>query len=482
MPHPITEIPNKLADRLKDAKGETILYCDYYYFVLFIDEYAEFWLNGNHLLERKNRGEIPYYVMNFLETNCPKFINFYKNGQYNENSTVTWKENHYYPQNIPEIGNAYSAMIYKIATEKDYDRNRRVIHLHEDWGKGGWAEFETIGEKEVEAFLTLTIFSDTHKKIKFVEQLDCYSHRTTENENIFEGEDLSKHFKSEDLEAVRELADILKFHSLGHKDSRKHSNTIIGAVIGDVIGSVFEWNNIKTTDFNLFNLKCDYTDDTVLTIAVTDCILNKKDFAKTIWEYGRTYRGRGYGGSFRKWLQEDNLKPYGSFGNGSAMRASAVGFAYNDIDTVLEVAKQTAEVTHNHPEGIKGAQATATAIFLARQGKTKQEIKDYITKTFNYNLDFTLDEIRPTYKFDVTCQDSVPQAIVAFLESSDFESAIRLAISIGGDSDTIACITGGIASAYYKEIPTEIIDFVVDKLPSEYIEIMNKFDEQYDRK
>lgn len=261
-----------------------------------------------------------------------------------------------------------------------------------------------------------------------------------------------------------------------------NSNTIIGAVIGDVIGSVFEWNNIKTTDFDLFNPKCDFTDDTVLTIAVADCILNKKDFAKTIWEYGRKYRGRGYGGSFRKWLQEDNLKPYGSFGNGSAMRASAVGFAFNDIETVMEVAKQSAEVTHNHPEGIKGARATATSIFLARQGKSKQEIKDYISRTFKYNLDFTLDEIRPTYKFDVTCQGSVPQAIVAFLESSDFESAIRLAISIGGDSDTIACVTGGIASAFYKQIPTEIMDFVVDKLPSEYIEIMNKFDEKYDRK
>jgi ADP-ribosylglycohydrolase len=266
------------------------------------------------------------------------------------------------------------------------------------------------------------------------------------------------------------------------KPMKSNSNTIIGAVIGDVIGSVFEWNNIKTTDFDLFNPKCDFTDDTVLTIAVADCILNKKDFAKTIWEFGRKYRGRGYGGSFRNWLQEDNLKPYGSFGNGSAMRASAVGFALNDIETVMEVAKQSAEVTHNHPEGIKGAQATATAIFLARQGKSKQEIKDYISRTFKYNLDFTLDEIRPTYKFDVTCQGSVPQAIVAFLESSDFESAIRLAISIGGDSDTIASITGGIASAFYKQIPTEIMDFVVDKLPSEYVEIMNKFDDKYDRK
>ncbi|MFN5790974.1 MAG: ADP-ribosylglycohydrolase family protein, partial [Bacteroidota bacterium] len=184
-----------------------------------------------------------------------------------------------------------------------------------------------------------------------------------------------------------------------------------------------------------------------------------------------------YGGSFYLWLKEDNLEPYGSYGNGSAMRASAVGFAFNDLETVMEVAKQSAEVSHNHPEGIKGAQATATAIFLARKGKSKQEIKNFIVQTFNYNLDFTLEEIRPTYPFDETCQGTVPQAIVAFLESTDYENAIRLAISIGGDSDTLACITGGMASAYYNHIPQEIMDFVVDKLPVEYIGIMNKFDE-----
>lgn len=258
------------------------------------------------------------------------------------------------------------------------------------------------------------------------------------------------------------------------------SDTIIGAVIGDVIGSVFEWNNVRSTDFDLFSPKCDFTDDTVLTIAVADCLINKKDFAKTICEHGRKYPGRGYGARFRDWLHSGGLKPYGSFGNGSAMRVSPVGFAFNDIETVLEVARQTAEVTHNHPEGIKGAQATAAAIFLARQGRSKPEIKDYLTSTFNYNLDFTLDRIRPVYEFDETCQGSVPQAIVAFLESSDFESAIRLAISIGGDSDTIACITGGIASAYYKSIPTQIKDFVVNILPAEYVDVLRKFDERFD--
>lgn len=258
-----------------------------------------------------------------------------------------------------------------------------------------------------------------------------------------------------------------------------NSNTIIGAIIGDVLGSVYEWDNIKTTKFNLFHPDCDFTDDTVLTIAVADSILNGKDFSRTIWEYGRKYPGRGYGGNFSRWLQSDQRKPYGSFGNGSAMRVSAVGFAFSDVETVLEIAKQTAEVTHNHPEGIKGAQATAVAILLARQGKSKEEIKSYISSTFHYNLNFTLDEIRPIYEFDETCKGSIPQAIAAFLESSDYETAIRLAISIGGDSDTIACITGGIASAYYKRIPKEIIDFVVNRLPDEFIEIMNRFDEQY---
>lgn len=257
------------------------------------------------------------------------------------------------------------------------------------------------------------------------------------------------------------------------------SRTIIGAIAGDVIGSIYEWNNVKTTDFIMFTPKSDFTDDTVLTVAIADCILNQKDFSQTMWEYGRKYHGRGYGGNFWKWLRSNDPQPYGSYGNGSAMRVSAVGFAYESIEEVMDIAKQTAEVTHNHSEGIKGAQAVASAIFMARKGKSKQEIKHYISNTFDYNLDFTLDYIRPTYEFDVTCQGSIPQSIVAFLESDNFESAIRLAISIGGDSDTIACIAGGIASAFYKEIPDKIIDFVTRRLPDEFIEILNKFDEDF---
>jgi ADP-ribosylglycohydrolase len=163
------------------------------------------------------------------------------------------------------------------------------------------------------------------------------------------------------------------------------------------------------------------------------------------------------------------------------MRVSAVGFAFDTLEEALIESQRSAEITHDHPEGIKGAQATAGAIFLARNGKSKGDIKTYIEKEFNYDLGFTLDSIRPTYRFDVTCQGSVPQAVVAFLESTDFENALRLAISIGGDSDTIACITGGIAAAYYKEIPTEIIDFVSSKLPNEFIKILGEFDERYNK-
>lgn len=257
------------------------------------------------------------------------------------------------------------------------------------------------------------------------------------------------------------------------------NNTIIGAIAGDVIGSIYEWDNIKNVDFQLFNEKCDFTDDSVLTMAVADCILNRKEFAQTIWDYARQYPNRGYGGRFADWITNTNLKPYNSYGNGSAMRVSAVGFAYNDLNQVLDVAKQTAEVTHNHPEGIKGAQSIAASIFLARTGKSKQFIKDYISKTFNYNLNDTISNIRTGYRFDETCQGSVPQAIIAFLESSNYENSIRLAISIGGDSDTIACITGGIAAAFYKSIPQQIVEFVNDKLPKEFLELITEFDVKY---
>ena len=256
----------------------------------------------------------------------------------------------------------------------------------------------------------------------------------------------------------------------------KKQKYIMGSIAGDIIGSVFEWENVKSTDFHLFNNETTFTDDSVLTLATMDSILNNQlNFANSYQSYGRKYPNRGYGGNFHSWIHTENPTPYNSWGNGSSMRVSPIGWAYNTLAEVLHHAKSSAEVTHNHPEGIKGAQATAAAIFLARTGSSKSEIKNYIEKQFSYDLSRSIDEIRPDYRFDVSCQGSVPEAIIAFLESSDFESAIRLAISIGGDSDTIACIAGGISEAFYKEIPEFIIDNALRVLPIEEIKLIEAF-------
>ena len=234
---------------------------------------------------------------------------------------------------------------------------------------------------------------------------------------------------------------------------------MIGAILGDIVGSVYEFDNIKTKDFELFNKKCKFTDDTVMTVAVAKALMDFDDISEenieefkdnlitTMHEVGKKYPYRGYGGHFCCWIMKDNCKPYNSFGNGSAMRVSPVAWYAKTIEKAELIAKGTAEVSHNHPEGIKGAVATAGATFLARTGATMEEIKRYISKY--YTIDFTLDEIRPTYTFDVTCQGSVPQAMQCFFESESFEDAIRNAISIGGDSDTLAAITGAVAQGYY---------------------------------
>jgi ADP-ribosylglycohydrolase len=235
---------------------------------------------------------------------------------------------------------------------------------------------------------------------------------------------------------------------------------ILGAIAGDIIGSAYEFNNVKSTDFELFTNDTYFTDDSVLTLATMDAILNQTDYAQTYQIFGRKYPHRGYGNNFKSWIYSDNPTPYNSWGNGSAMRVSPVGWYCDSIEAVLREAKKNAKVTHNHPEGIKGAQAVASAVYLARIGKTKNEIKNFIVDSFDYDLDRTIDKIRPAYDFDVSCQGSVPEAIIAFLESADYENAIRLAVSLGGDSDTIACITGGIAEAFYQNIPEHITDFV----------------------
>jgi ADP-ribosylglycohydrolase len=253
---------------------------------------------------------------------------------------------------------------------------------------------------------------------------------------------------------------------------------MIGAIIGDVIGSVFEFDNVKQKEFELFNEDSIYTDDTVLTIAVADSILSGDNLIETVKKYGRNYPEAGYGGMFKQWLFSDDIEPYNSFGNGSAMRVSSIGFLYNTIDEVLFESKRSAEITHNHPEGIKGAQATALAILLARRDYSKEQIKHEIVKYFGYDLDRTLDEIRPTYRFNVTCQRTVPEAIIAFLESNSFEDAIRNGVSLGGDTDTLCAILGGIAEAYYKDIPKYILTETLSRLPEEFIDVLNRFDDR----
>lgn len=249
---------------------------------------------------------------------------------------------------------------------------------------------------------------------------------------------------------------------------------MLGAIIGDIIGSAYEWNNVKHKQFELFTVTTNFTDDTVMTIATADAIINDIPFNESYKKWFRKYPNEDYGGNFLYWGNSDSLEPYSSLGNGSAMRVSPVGFYYNTLEEVLLKSKESSVATHNHPEGIKGAQATAAAIFMAKNNKKKHEIKKYIENTFGYNLNEGLDSIREWYDFDVSCQGTVPQAIIAFLESNNFEDAIRNAISIGGDSDTLACITGGIAEAYYKEIPKNILSKVNLILPLEMKTLVNK--------
>lgn len=250
---------------------------------------------------------------------------------------------------------------------------------------------------------------------------------------------------------------------------------MLGAIAGDVIGSVYEHHNVLNKQFELFSTEACFTDDTVLTVALADTILHGTPYLENLIMYYHRYPNAGFGGYFLRWVDSGDKRPYNSFGNGSAMRVSPVGFAFDDLDRVLQEAEKSASVTHNHPEGIKGAQATASAIWHARQKHEKMEIKSYIETTFGYDLSRRIDDIRPSYQYNETCQGSVPEALIAFLESTDFEDAIRNAISIGGDSDTLACITGGIAEAFYGGVPRTILDFVYGKLDEPLKQIINQF-------
>jgi ADP-ribosylglycohydrolase len=254
---------------------------------------------------------------------------------------------------------------------------------------------------------------------------------------------------------------------------------MIGAIAGDIIGSVYEHDGIKTKDFPLFAPGCEFTDDTVLTVAVAQAILSGDGYLDSIRTFARRHPDAGYGASFQHWIHAADSQPYNSWGNGSAMRVSPVGFAFSSEDEVLRQARSTAEITHNHPEGIKGAEATALAVFLARTQRDKSLIKARITQLFGYDLQRTLDSIRPSYSFDVSCQGTVPEALIAFLESDSYEDAIRNAISLGGDSDTLACIAGGIAEAYYGPVPAEISTKVRQILSADLWEVTAAFREKY---
>ncbi len=246
---------------------------------------------------------------------------------------------------------------------------------------------------------------------------------------------------------------------------------MLGAITGDIIGSRFEFNSIKSTSFDLFGHGCRYTDDSAMTMAVAEWLLDDPNHSHVVLEqklvkYGEQDPDAGYGGKFYDWLfnptrlwPDGIRRPYNSWGNGSAMRVSAVGWMFETIEETECVAEISASITHNHPEGIKGAQAVASAIFMARNGTSKDEMKEYVSNKFQYDLNRTIEQIRPEYDFEVSCQKSVPEAIIAFLDSVDYESAVRLAVSLGGDADTQACIAGVIAEAYYG-MPDDLVEDV----------------------
>jgi len=252
---------------------------------------------------------------------------------------------------------------------------------------------------------------------------------------------------------------------------------MIGAIAGDMVGSPYESRPVKTAAVPL--RAAAFTDDTVLTVAVANAILRRMGYRSCIACFARSFPNLPYGASFWHWIWDPNSIPYYSFGNGSAMRVSPVGFAFESIEAVMQQARRSAEVSHNHPEGIKGAQATALAVFLARKGEDKAAIRRQIEVRCGYHLDACIEEIRSGYCFDVTCQGSVPESIIAFLEASDYVSAITNAISLGGDADTMACIAGGIAQAFYKKIPADLVGQVRQRLPAVLLEVVDRFCETF---
>lgn len=254
----------------------------------------------------------------------------------------------------------------------------------------------------------------------------------------------------------------------------KQQLIVLGAICGDIIGSSYEFNKTKDYNFELLTDTSRFTDDTVCTIAIADAVLNNKSYVECLKYWCCKYSYVGYGPTFRKWLILHSTEPYYSWGNGSAMRVSSIGALLDNIDDVLNIAKQSAEVTHNHPEGIKGAQATALSIMLAKHIKDKNIIKSEISDMFEYDLSRIYSDIQPDYKFEVSCQKSVPESIICFLESNSYIDTIRKCVSMGGDADTMSCIAGGIAAAYYEYIPEDILSFCLEKLPADMMSIIKQ--------
>ena len=257
-----------------------------------------------------------------------------------------------------------------------------------------------------------------------------------------------------------------------------------GAIFGDMIGAPYEFDRgRKTKEFPMFAKESQFTDDSVMTVAVAEALLGthggteaevKAALVRSMQKWGHRYPNAGYGGMFYHWLRTKNPEPYGSFGNGSAMRVSAAGWLYDTLEETRQAARWTAEVTHNHPEGVKGAESVAAAIWLARHGSGKEEIKEYIVREFGYDLSRSCDEIRPTYHHVETCQQTVPEAVTAFLEGEDFEDVIRTAVSLGGDCDTLTCIAGSMAEAFY-EIPEELLSECRNRLPKDMLAVLDRF-------
>jgi ADP-ribosylglycohydrolase len=257
---------------------------------------------------------------------------------------------------------------------------------------------------------------------------------------------------------------------------------MLGAIAGDIIGSVYEARPMKRKDFPLFQANSRFTDDTVLTAAIAYAIMEEIDYATAVKQIGRRYPNAGYGGFFAQWLASESREPYNSWGNGSAMRVSPVGWAFPTVEETLAEAERSAAITHNHPEGIKGAQAIALAIFRARTGAEKAAIRAETAARFGYDMERTVEEIRPSYQFDVSCQGSAPESIIAFLESESVEDAIRIAVSLGGDADTMGCMAGAIAEAFYGGVPAEIARETRRRLPDDLLAIVDDFYRYLERK